>query len=255
MQMTRYLAFDLEIARTLPEGLEDWKSIRPLGITCAATITSEGEVAVFPATNEDGSYAGRMTLVQASQLVDHLSAAAASGLMLLTWNGLGFDFDILAEESGRQTDCAALAMGHVDMMFHLFCLRGHGLALDKAAQGMGLPGKLPGMNGALAPLYWKDGKQGIVLDYVAQDVRTTLDVAGAVEARRALRWISINGNEQFLRMPEGWLTVEQSLKLPMPITTRMRNPWTRAKFTGWLEKATDADTAKPAPSLPGMENL
>jgi hypothetical protein len=253
--MTRYLAFDLEIARNLPEGLEDWKSIRPLGITCAATITSEEELTIFPATDESGVYSERMTPAQAGQLVDHLQAAVRSGLTILTWNGLGFDFDILAEESGRSVDCAALAMTHVDMMFNLFCLRGHGLALDKAAQGMGLPGKLPGMNGALAPEYWKNGKQGIVLDYVAQDVRTTLAVAGAVEARRALRWISMNGNEQFLRMPTGWLNVENALKLPLPITTRMRNPWTRAKFTGWLEKASPTDAMDQAPSLPGMDNL
>ena len=253
--MTRYLAFDIEIARSFPEGLEDWKSIRPLGITCAATITSEGELTVYPATDDTGAYSERMTRAQASQLVDDLQAAARSGLTLLTWNGLGFDFDILAEESGRLADCAALAISHVDMMFHLFCLRGHGLALNKAAQGMGLPGKLPGMSGEFAPLYWKEGKQSIVLDYVAQDVRTTLEVANAVEAHRALRWISMTGNEQFLRIPGGWLNVERALKLPLPITTRMRNPWTRAKFTGWLEKTRESDAPKPAPSLPGFEDL
>jgi hypothetical protein len=253
--MTRYLAFDIEIARSIPEGLEDWKSIRPLGITCAATVTSEGELALFPAKDAAGAYTERMTVDQASQLVDHLISAVNAGLTILTWNGLGFDFDILAEESGRKDDCVALAMKHVDMMFNLFCLRGHGLALDKAAKGMGLPGKLPGMSGELAPLYWKDGKQGIVLDYVAQDVRTTLAVADAVASRRTLRWISMNGNEQFLRMPEGWLTVERALKLPLPITTRMRNPWTRAKFTGWLENSSRAETPAQSPTLPGMENL
>ncbi len=45
--MTRYMAFDLEIARPLPEGGEDWKSIRPLGITCAATLTEDEEVDAF----------------------------------------------------------------------------------------------------------------------------------------------------------------------------------------------------------------
>ncbi len=253
--MTRYLAFDLEIARSIPEGLEDWKGIRPLGITCAATITSEGNLTVYPATDDTGAYSARMTRAQASQLVDDLQVAASSGLTLLSWNGLGFDFDILAEESGRLADCAALALVHVDMMFHLFCLRGHGLALNKAAQGMGLPGKLPGMSGEFAPLYWREGKQDLVLEYVAQDVRTTLEVANAVEARRALRWVSMNGNEQFLRIPGGWLTVEHALKLPLPITTRMRNPWTRAKFTGWLEKTLKADDHQSTPSLPGFEDL
>jgi hypothetical protein len=239
--MARYMAFDLEIAQALPEGLEDWKSIRPLGITCAATLTSEGDLSLFSASSESGGYAERMTVRQAGDLVDHLKAAAASGATVLTWNGLGFDFDILAEESRRQADCSALAFEHVDMMFHLFCLRGHGLALDKAAHGMGLPGKPAGMSGKLAPLYWKEGKQGLVLDYVTQDVRTTLAVAGAVEARRALRWISMSGNEQFLRMPDGWYPVKKALELPLPITTRMRNPWTRSKFTDWLKRTAFTD--------------
>jgi len=242
--MTQYMAFDLEIARPLPEGVEDWKSVRPLGITCAATLTSDGELALFSAKDDAGEYAERMSAGQAGQLVDHLLAATRSGVTLLTWNGLGFDFDILAEESGHQADCAALALEHVDMMFHLFCLRGYGLALDKAAHGMGLPGKLRGMSGELAPLYWKEGKQGLVLDYVTQDVRTTLAVADAVEARRALRWVSMSGNEQFLRLPDGWYTVKKALELPLPITTRMRNPWTRSKFTDWLKRTTLPDTNK-----------
>ncbi len=235
--MTRYMAFDLEIARPLPEGGEDWKSIRPLGITCAATLTEDEEVTLFSARDENGEYTRCMSPGQANQIVDHLVSASNAGFTLLTWNGLGFDFDILAEESGRQTDCVNLALEHVDMMFHLFCLRGHGLALDKAAHGMGLPGKLPGMSGELAPQYWKEGKQGLVLDYVTQDARTTLAVAAAVEARRALRWVSMTGNEQFLRMPDGWYPVKKALELPLPITTRMRNPWTRSKFTDWLNRS------------------
>ena len=242
--MTRYMAFDLEIARPLPEGGGEWKSIRPLGITCAATLGGDDEMTLFSAMAPDGGYADRMSAEEVNLIVDHLVEATEAGFTLLTWNGLGFDFDILAEESGRQADCARLALEHVDMMFHLFCLRGHGLALDKAAHGMGLPGKLPGMNGELAPQYWKEGKQGLVLDYVSQDARTTLAVAGAVEARRALRWISMSGNEQFLRMPDGWYPVNKALELPLPITTRMRNPWTRAKFTDWLNRSSMPDIAR-----------
>ena len=52
-----------------------------------------------------------------------------------------------------------------------------GLGLVKAAMGMGLPGKQAGMSGELAPKYWQQGRQAEVLAYVAQDVRTTLDLA------------------------------------------------------------------------------
>ncbi len=69
--MTRYMAFDLEIALPLPEGTEDWKALRPLGITCAATLTSDGHSTLFTARNEICEYAERMTTGQASLLVDH----------------------------------------------------------------------------------------------------------------------------------------------------------------------------------------
>ena len=44
--------------------------------------------------------------------------------------------------------CRALAVAHVDLMFHVFCQLGHGVGLDAAAKGMGLAGKTKGMNGA-----------------------------------------------------------------------------------------------------------
>jgi hypothetical protein len=46
----------------------------------------------------------------------------------------------------------------VDMMFHVFCSLGYPVALDKAAQGMGLPGKPPGMSGFKAPKLWAQGR-------------------------------------------------------------------------------------------------
>jgi hypothetical protein len=43
---------------------------------------------------------------------------------IVTWNGTGFDFDILAEESGMLAECKGLAVNHVDMMFHVLCRLG-----------------------------------------------------------------------------------------------------------------------------------
>ena len=35
--MNKVIAFDLEIVKEIPEGVE-WKDIRPLGISCAASL-------------------------------------------------------------------------------------------------------------------------------------------------------------------------------------------------------------------------
>jgi hypothetical protein len=230
----QYLAFDLEIAKPLPGGQADWTAYHPLGITCAATHTGDSQPRVWYSRNLDGTPASQMNREELIELVDYLQTMVVSGHTLLTWNGLGFDFNVLAEESGLWKPCAEMAIDHVDMMFQVFCMLGHTLGLDKAARGMGVPGKPPGMSGALAPRYWAEGKWAIVLDYVAQDARTTLALAQAVEAQSELRWISDRGIRQNVRLPNGWLTVREALKLPEPDISWLQRPMQRSKFTGWL---------------------
>ena len=234
--MRKYVAFDIEIAKVLPDGVEDWMRYRPLGISCAAALTSDGRQLLWCGRLPGEKIADQLNRDELWGLVGELQAFVAAGYTLLTWNGLGFDFDILAEESGMWEVCRDLAMAHTDMMFHVFCLKGFAVALDKAARGMGLRGKPPGMNGSLVPKYWASGRRQEVLDYVVQDVRTTLELASATEQQRCMRWISSSGSPKELPLPNGWLTVEQALKLPLPDTSWMRTPWPRSKFTGWLNR-------------------
>ena len=227
----KYLAFDIEIAKQIPEGETDWKAHRPLGISCAATLARK-----YLDHWHGGRWqqpAHRMSALEARKVVDYLIKAYAGGYTISPWNGLGFDFDILAEESRMLEQCRDLALGHVDMMFHLFCLRGHALGLDKAARGMGLAGKTEGMSGALAPKMWAEGRYQEVLDYVAQDVRTTLDLAQAVDEAGYLEWVSRAGNVIHQEI-DRWLTVRECLELPEPDTSWMTDPWPRKKFAGWL---------------------
>jgi hypothetical protein len=244
----KYLAFDIEIVKSIPDTAQEWKSFRPLGISCAATLTGEGQLDLWYGVNADGKPADGMDRDGARRMVTFLQEKVQQGYTLLTWNGLGFDFDILAEESGMGIECCDLALDHVDMMFHIFCLKGFGVGLDKAAKGMGLSGKLAGMDGSMAPKYWAAGKRQEVLDYVAQDVRTTLDLAREVEKQRQLTWIDRKGLRKNMDFQDGWLTVRQALKLPIPDTSYMQNPWKRSKFTGWLDKipgAAQSDKTKP----------
>jgi len=122
----------------------------------------------------------------------------------------------------------------VDMMFHAFCSLGYPIALDKAAQGMGLPGKPPGMSGAKAPQLWAQGRFQEVLDYVAQDVRTALQLAETCEQRGKLQWITRRGTTGTMPLANGWLTVREALRLPEPDTSWMSTPMSRSGFTAWL---------------------
>lgn len=234
--MTRkYAAFDIETAADVPESAGSWASYRPLGITCAAVYLDDApEATVWHGKNADGTPASRMSEAEARQLVRQLEKVVADGYTLLTWNGLGFDFDIVAEESGAVEECRNLALDHVDMMFHVFCDRGFPVALNKAAEALQIPGKPEGMSGYLAPRLWADGNHDKVLDYVAEDVRIARDIAKACEAKRKFQWITSRGKPSFMPLPDGWLTVREAMQLPEPDTSWMTRPIPRRRFTGWL---------------------
>jgi hypothetical protein len=178
--------------------------------------------------------ADQMSQEETAQLVGYLAEQVENGYTLVTWNGLGFDLDILSEESHMLAECRRFAKSHVDLMFHVVCKLGYGVGLDAAAKGMNLAGKPEGMNGAKAPVLWAEGKREEVLRYVAQDVRTTLEVATACESGGALRWVARSGKVRTMRLPGGWLTVSDALELPLPGTSWMDEPWKRSDFTGWM---------------------
>jgi len=231
----KYVAFDIETAKEVPGEDFNWKPHRPLGICCAAAL-AEGakEPIVWYGKTAGGKPAPRLSQSEAIQVVNDLAGFVADGYTLLTWNGLGFDLDVLAEEADSRQQCQALAMNHVDMMFHVFCERGFPVALDKAAQALRIPGKPPGMSGILAPKLWAQGRHQDVIEYVSQDARIALQIAVTCEDRRRFDWITRRGARSCMELPRGWLTVQEALRLPEPDTSWMDNPIPRHDFTHWL---------------------
>lgn len=230
----KYLAFDVETAKVLPERVKNLLEHRPLGIACAATYTGVEEPR-FWFSQDDEKPASQMRRENLIHVIDFLAKSVQEGYTILTWNGLGFDFDVLAEESGMKTECRELARNHVDMMFHVFCDRGFPVGLDNATQGMKVKGKSSSLAGHLAPQYWLDGRHEEVLDYVAQDVRCTLELGEACEKAGEFRWVTRKGTTSNMPLRSGWLTVDEALRLPEPDTSWMDNPMSRTRFTGWLD--------------------
>lgn len=231
----RFLAFDLETAKVLPETVTDLFAHRPVGIACAAAVAADRRnpfVWHGGASRERPS--PRLSKSEASQLIQDLANMVADGYTILTWNGLGFDFDVLQEESGLRRQCATLALGHVDMMFHLLCLLGHFVALDRAAQGMRISGKFRGMKGSAAPVLWAQGRSREVLDYNVQDALVLLELATACEYRGALEWVTRRGGTRLGPLPEGWLKVCDARALPEPDTSWMSDPPRRENSYRWL---------------------
>ena len=269
--MRKYLAFDIEIYNDIPKDATDWRMRTPLGISCIGSIvnarhTRYGNMcdpvawrSIDPlhkqsssdviagtkvawhassSTNERLSSGKAMSKQEVAQFVYYLQYMKKEGFTILTWNGLGFDFPILAEESGLHEECKELAVDHIDLMFHIFCALGHYLGLNTAAKGQGLEGKTEGMDGAKVPAMWRNGTAEDrlkVLEYVKQDVVTTLQVAEVCGTKGSLRWISRSKRVNHFDF-ENWLTVREAVKLPMPDTSWMTDPPTRMKFTTWIEE-------------------
>jgi hypothetical protein len=237
----KILAFDLEIVRPIPEGETDWKRHRPLGVSCAATVEpGQAPIVWYPGRGDGsipGTIGGAMSPLYLSIMCGYLMDKQADGYTIFTWNGLSFDFDILAEESRMVEQCRNLAINHVDMMFHFFCLKGFFLGLEAAALGMGLPGKTEGIKGALVPGLWAGSVEDRqrVLNYVGNDVILTLRLAQAVQEKGYLQWVSRSGRWNVCNFADGWLPVMQAVKLPEPDTSWMTNPVSRAVLFDCLQ--------------------
>ena len=243
MEPRNYLAFDLETVKQFPEG-GDWREHRPLGIGCAAATAPDwGGTIHWCTVDAEGNVAERMSREDLKIMVRELAAARDRGYTLLTWNGLGFDFDVLAEESGMDEECRALALGHVDMMFHIYCKMGYPVGLAACAKGMETRGKTEGMDGKLATEMWAQGDREPVILYCEQDTEATLEVALACENAGKASWISRAGRTNNLQLHVGWLTVAQALNLPEQDTSWMDDPIPRASFTTWL--GPQGETARP----------
>jgi hypothetical protein len=244
-----FVAFDMEIAKPVPDGA-DLLAHRP-GIACAALAT-EGEtetVVMFdPVTMPDlfDTATKVMTRAGATRVLLALDAAVGRGHTIVTWNGAGFDFRLLADETGRHADCARLALKSVDMMFQVLCERGHPLSLDSALKGAGLAAKVSQVtlgngdvaqiNGADAPRFWQKGEYAAVMRYCAVDAERTLALAAACQRSRRLAWTSQKGRSNDMYLRSGWLTVEQCLAIPLPDTSWMTRPMSRGDVLAWTIK-------------------
>lgn len=225
-----YVGWDIEIAKDIPPDTE-WQEVAPLGITCGA-ISRGNKAAVVWRSRDDGP----MSKEECQDMVKFLMDIVDKGYVITTWNGLSFDFPVLAQESGMHDECAELALNHVDMMYHVVCLKGFGIGLDTVAKTMELGGKTEGMSGALAPILWRAGDFDRVLGYVAQDAKSTVVVAKTCDYAEVLKWTTRKGKISKLPLSGGWLTVREANQLPVPDTSWMEDDsiWKRERFMGWI---------------------
>lgn len=233
--------FDLEIAKVLPENINDLFDHAPLGISCAALACDDKKDVLF--------WQGfpKHSPEESRKLVEDLMRYQQSGYTFVTWNGCNFDFRVLAQESGMYRECGQMALNHIDLMLIVTFTKGWFLGLDKALQGANISGKvkklklsngeiLDDVTGALAPILWAKQEYDAVLTYLQGDVVQTLELAKVIQSSRVIRWVSGSGKWQSISVPR-LLTVKECFNLPKPDTSWMGNAPKRESFIDWIPKA------------------
>ena len=244
----KFAAFDLEIAKLLPENASDIKRYAPLGISCAALAFNDKQDVLF------WQGVPRLPRERCADVVADLHRVVDEGYTLLTWNGCSFDFFVLAQESGLLEECSHLALNHVDLMLIVTFTKGYYLGLDKALAGGGLGGKVKtltlsngstvtDMSGAKVPALWASGEHQAVLDYLRGDVVQLIDLARVLERSKAIRWRSQSGAPQSVPIPR-WLLVKDCFDIPEPDTSWMRSPPSRRDFVAWMPSAKQPGTTR-----------
>ena len=236
----KLLSYDIEIYNDFPEGEVDLHDIIP-SIAAICTTELDGRFFYSP-KNEDGSGA-HMHPDIARNLVWAMWASAKDGYVPFTWNGTGFDFQLLAYYTGLIEECAHLALNSVDGMLLVTFRKGYYLGLDAALIGAGVAGKqhevtlndgsvITDMNGAKAPEMWRNGEYSAVMDYLRGDVVQPLKLGEVLLSSNQLKWTSKSGRPQgvFTKME----LVKDLFKLPVPDTSWMTDPPTRRKFIDWM---------------------
>lgn len=193
-----------------------------------------------------------MTQSHAAAMVKDLYDYYQMGYRLVTFNGLGFDWQVLAEESGEWRKCAALANVHWDIMFQWFCHKGWRIGQNNACQANDVFGKMTavtlndgtvveGWTGAMAPEYWRRGEAKAVIAYLKEDVRSLLDLALTINEAGQIRYKSGTG-----RVYDIWdepRIVERCMALKQPYVRWIKEPTPRMDYYGWVVDALVEDRA------------
>lgn len=231
-------SFDLEIAKILPENVNNILDYAPLGISCSAlALDGNSDILFWQGFPQQSKQ-------ECKKLVQDLMNYVASGYTLVSWNGCNFDFRVLAQESDMYDECGQLALNHVDLMLIVTFTKGWFLGLDKALSGAGISGKvkkltlssgetLNNVSGALAPTLWAKQEYNAVLTYLKGDVMQTLELANAVKTDHVIRWISSNGKPQSVSVPR-LLPVKECFAIPKPDTSWMTKSPKRETFINWI---------------------
>jgi hypothetical protein len=235
--MEKYVAFDIETSQKAPD---DRASIGKLDITCVGYYIS-GEQHTLKSSFYGDFVQGVgfevMKELHINRVVCWLWEHYKQGYQIVSWNGMGFDFPVLAgNASARYKErVETIAWGSYDPAFHMLCEKGFMIGLGSYAEVNDLGVKT--MDGLEAVEKWSLGfeEQLEVIEYVKHDALLTARAWEKMNERGAVEWITRSGKSSVWQPSKRFLPVEEAYGLPLPDTSWMDNPFKREEFYDWME--------------------
>lgn len=180
-----------------------------------------------------------ISVSRAHGLMDTLLGYQQEGRRVFAWNGVSFDWQLLARLTGRFQDARTGALNSYDPMFQGLCVAGFPVKLESVAMAFGYPGKP--ISGGNAPQLWEDGLHDVVCEYVQADTLMLQRVVHKAEQFGGLKWLSKKNSTLFTPFfPRELLTVEQCMGLPLPDTSWAKDDGgltvTREQFIAWFDE-------------------
>ncbi len=232
------LGFDVE-TNGIPD--DQAGSCEGLGITCVGFADAEQRWSYGSDFNENER---TLTQAECDGVAWALHWYLREGIVPVTFNGLGFDFRLLHYLVSPEVQplVVEVALSHVDICYLVLRARGFMLGMNAITKGLGIEGKLEGMDGLKAIDMWAKGTaedRKRVLEYVAQDADAAWSAHQELVKQRKLFWTTKLGTCSvrpwiaFVAARNSLLTVWETLARPDPDTSWMDEPWDYKKCYDW----------------------
>ncbi len=232
------LGFDIE-TNGIPD--DQAGSCEGLGITCVGFADAGRNWFFGSSFNGNGE---TLTQTECDDVAKVLHDSLMHGVVPVTFNGLGFDFRLLHYLVSPEVQplVVEVALSHVDICYLVLRARGFMLGMAAITKGLGIQGKLEGMDGLKAIDMWTKGTaedRKRVLEYVAQDADAAWSAHQELIKQRKLFWTTKQGTRSvrpwiaFVAARNSLLVVWETLARPDPDTEWMDEPWDPKKFYDW----------------------
>ena len=185
----------------------------------------------------------------AREMIDRLSSLREKGYTIVGFNSTFFDWRVLARDSGEYEVSETLALDSVDLMLEFFFRMGYMISLNnilsrysitqKRKKSIGKNGEYVEVGGPNVGQLWEEKEYNVVLDYLSDDIRATLELAEAIHADDKILYRTSSGKEKELHLNGGLRKAIELWKIPEPDTSWIKNGVKRDHFFSWINITTD----------------